>query len=212
MDGGLVMERRTPVVEHHFDFGSPNCYFAHRAIPGVEERTGAVFIYVPILLGGVFKATNNQPPLVAFKDIPSKLAYDRLEIKRFIQRHRIDRFRMNPHFPVNTLLLMRGVVALQDDPDYMPMVEAIFSLMWEEARKMDDPEVVARSLGERGLDGEAFVARASVPEVKAKLAANTERSVARGTFGAPTFFVGDEIYFGKDKLRDVEEATAAGPH
>jgi 2-hydroxychromene-2-carboxylate isomerase len=205
------MEKRTPVVEHHFDFGSPNCYFAHRAIPEIERRTGAVFVYVPILLGGVFKATNNQPPLVAFKDIDNKLAYDRIEIKRFIQRHHIDRFRMNPHFPVNTLQLMRGAVALQGAPSYMPTVEAIFALMWEEGRKMDDPEVVARSLGERGLDGEAFLAPASAPEVKAKLAANTGRSVARGAFGAPTFFVGDEIYFGKDKLRDVEEAIAAGP-
>jgi 2-hydroxychromene-2-carboxylate isomerase len=205
------MEKPVAIVEHHFDFGSPNCYCAHRVIPDVEQRTGARFVYVPILLGGVFKATNNQSPIVALKDIPAKLAYERLEIKRFVARHRLDRFRMNPHFPVNTLQLMRGIVALQDDPAFMPAVEAIFRLMWEEGRKMDDPEVVARSLSEHGLDGEAFVARASAPEVKARLAANTERSVARGAFGAPTFFVGDEIYFGKDRLRAVEEAIVAGP-
>jgi len=198
-----------PRVEHHFDFGSPNCYFAHRVIGAIEQRTGATFIYVPILLGGVFKATHNQPPLVAFKDIANKLAYDRLEIRRFIARHRLDRFRMNPFFPVNTLQLMRGVTALQDDPSFMPAVEALFSLMWEEEKKMDDPDVIVQSLNERGLDGATFLARAQQPEVKAKLMANTERSVARGAFGAPTFFVGDEIYFGKDRLRDVEEAIVA---
>ena len=198
-----------PRVEHHFDFGSPNCYFAHRVIGAIEQRTGATFTYVPILLGGVFKATNNQAPLIAFKDIANKLAYDRLEIRRFIARHRLDRFKMNPFFPVNTLQLMRGVTALQDDPSFMPAVEALFSLMWEEGRKMDDPDVIVQSLNERGLDGATFLARAQQPEVKARLMANTERSVARGAFGAPTFFVGDEIYFGKDRLRDVEEAIVA---
>jgi 2-hydroxychromene-2-carboxylate isomerase len=199
----------TPRIEHHFDFGSPNCYFAHRAIAAIEQRTGATFTYVPILLGGVFKATNNQAPLVAFKDIANKLAYDRLEIRRFITRHRLDRFRMNPHFPVNTLQIMRGVAALQHDPSFMAAVEAIFCLMWEEGRKLDDAETIVQSLNERGLDGEKFLARAAEPEIKARLMANTQSSVARGAFGAPTFFVGEEIYFGKDKLRDVEEAIVA---
>jgi 2-hydroxychromene-2-carboxylate isomerase len=196
-------------VEHHFDFGSPNCYFAHRVIGAIEQRTGATFTYVPILLGGVFKATNNQAPLIAFKDIANKLAYDRLEIKRFVARHRLTKFKINPHFPVNTLQIMRGVVALEGDPSLMAIIEAIFCLMWEDGRKMDDAEVIVRSLNERGLDGARFLARAAEPEVKARLMANTERSVARGTFGAPTFFVGDEIYFGKDRLRDVEEMIVA---
>jgi 2-hydroxychromene-2-carboxylate isomerase len=206
MDGGLVM---SVTVEHHFDFGSPNCYFAHRAIPAIEQRTGATFAYVPILLGGVFKATHNQPPLVAFRDVANKLAYDRLEIKRFIARHRLEKFRVNPFFPVNTLQLMRGVVGLQDDPAFMPVIETLFCLMWEEGKKMDDAAVIVETLNARGFDGEAFLGRAQTPEVKAKLMANTERSVARGTFGAPTFFVGEEIYFGKDRLRDVEEAIVA---
>jgi 2-hydroxychromene-2-carboxylate isomerase len=200
------MTNQRPRVEHHFDFGSPNCYFAHRVIPAIEQRTGATFVYVPILLGGVFKATNNQAPIVAFKDIANKLAYDRLEIRRFIARHRLGRFRMNPHFPVNTLQLMRGILALADDPGFMPTIEALFCLMWEEGAKLDDPDTLVRSLVARGLDGVRFLARAAEPEVKARLVAETERSVARGTFGAPTFFVGDEIFFGKDRLRDVEEA------
>ena len=203
------MGAERPAVEHHFDFGSPNCYLAHRVIGAIEQRTGAKFVYVPILLGGVFKATNNQAPLAAFKDIANKLAYDRLEIRRFIARHRLERFRMNPFFPVNTLQLMRGATALEDDPSFMPTIEALFGLMWEEGKKLDDPQVLVQSLDERGLDGAAFLARAGRPEVKAKLIASTERSVARGTFGAPTFFVGDEIYFGKDRLRDVEEAIVA---
>jgi 2-hydroxychromene-2-carboxylate isomerase len=202
----MVTAMEKPQVEHHFDFGSPNCYFAHRVIGAIEQRTGATFTYVPILLGGVFKATNNQAPSLAFKDIANKLAYDRLEIERFIARHRLGKFRMNPHFPVNTLQLMRGVTALRGDPLFMTVVEAIFCLMWEEGRKMDDAEIVVQSLNERGIDGKAFLARAAEPPFKAELMANTERSVARGAFGAPTFFVGEDIYFGKDKLRDVEEA------
>jgi 2-hydroxychromene-2-carboxylate isomerase len=198
-----------PRVEHYFDFGSPNCYFAHRVIGAIEERTGAEFVYVPMLLGGVFKATNNQAPLVAFKDIANKLAYDRLEIARFIARHRLDRFRMNPHFPLNTLHIMRGVTSLQDDPTFMATIEAIFRLIWEDGEKMDDPDVIVRSLNASGLDGESFVARAAEPEIKAKLMASTQRAVTRGVFGAPTFFVDDEIYFGKDRLRDVEEAIVA---
>ena len=205
----MVTPMEKPKVEHHFDFGSPNCYFAHRVIGAIEQRTGATFTYVPILLGGVFKATNNQAPLIAFKDIANKLAYDRLEIKRFVVRHRLAKFRINPHFPVNTLQVMRGIAALEGDPSFMPTIEATFSLMWEDGAKMDDAEVIVRSLNERGLDGQKFLAHASAPDDKARLIANTERSVTRGTFGAPTFFVGDEIYFGKDRLRDVEEAIVA---
>jgi 2-hydroxychromene-2-carboxylate isomerase len=203
------MITQIPRVEHHFDFGSPNCYCAHRVIGAIEQRTGAKFVYVPILLGGVFKATNNQPPLVAFKDVANKLAYQRLEMDRFIGRYGLDKFRMNPFFPVNTLKLMRGVTAQRDDPSFMPLIEALFSLMWEEARKLDDPDILVRSLDERGFDGAAFLSGAQQPEAKAKLMDETGRSVARGAFGAPTFFVDDEIYFGKDRLRDVEDAILA---
>jgi 2-hydroxychromene-2-carboxylate isomerase len=200
------MSAKDVKVEHHFDFGSPNCYFAHRAIPAIEQRTGVKFAYVPMLLGGVFKATNNQAPLVAFKDIANKLAYDRLEIKRFIARHHLTRFKMNPFFPINTLQMMRGVVGLEGDPAFSSYVEALFALMWEEGQKMDDPDTIVARLDARGLDGKGFLARAQSPEVKAKLMANTAQSVERGAFGAPTFFVDGEIYFGKDKLHEVEEA------
>ena len=199
----------TPKVEFHFDFGSPNAYFCHKVIPGIEQRTGVKFAYVPILLGGVFKLTNNQPPMVAFKGVKGKQEYQRLEIVRFIKKHGLTAFKMNPNFPVNTVQIMRGAVAAEADGQLPRYVDAVFRGMWEEGRKMDDPEVIRAALDAAGLDGARTLARIQDQEVKDKLLKNTESSVARGTFGAPTFFVGEEIYFGKDRLRDVEEEIEA---
>jgi 2-hydroxychromene-2-carboxylate isomerase len=199
----------TPKVEFHFDFGSPNAYFSHKVIPGIESRTGARFAYVPVLLGGVFKLTNNQPPMVAFKDVKNKQAYQRLEIMRFIKKHGLTAFKMNPHFPVNTVQIMRGAIAAEMD-GYLPKyADAVFRHMWEEGRKMDDPEAIRAALDQAGLDGARMLVRIQEQEVKDKLLNNTEASVARGTFGAPTFFVGEEIFFGKDRLREVEEEIVA---
>lgn len=196
-------------LEFLYDFGSPNAYLAHKVIPRIEARTGAKFRYVPILLGGVFKATNNKSPVVQFADIKNKLEYERLEVARFVEKHDLTQFRMNPHFPVNTLTIMRGAVAAEMDGIAAPYIETMFRGMWEQGRKLDDPAVIVATLKEAGLDGERLSARAQEQAVKDKLIANTEGAVARGTFGAPTFFVGDEIYFGKDRLRDVEDAIAA---
>jgi 2-hydroxychromene-2-carboxylate isomerase len=198
-----------PDVEFHFDFGSPNAYFAHKVIPGIEQRTGSKFTYVPILLGGVFKLTNNQPPMVQFKDIKAKRDYTVIEIKRFIERHGLTSFKMNPHFPVNTVQVMRGAIVAEMDGQLAGYVDAVFRHMWEEGLKMDDPEVIRTALGAAGLDGARTLARIQEQDVKDKLLANTQASAARGTFGAPTFFVGNEIFFGKDKLRDVEEEIEA---
>ena len=199
----------TPKVEFHFDFGSPNAYLVHKLIPHVESRTGARFAYVPILLGGVFKLTNNQPPMVQFKGVKNKQEYQRLEIMRFIEKHGLTAFKMNPHFPVNTVQIMRGAVAAEMDGQLASYVDAVFRHMWEEGRKMDDPEVIRAALDSSGIDGARVLARIQDQDVKDKLLQNTEASVARGTFGAPTFFVGDEIFFGKDRLRDVEEEIVA---
>jgi 2-hydroxychromene-2-carboxylate isomerase len=196
-------------VEFHFDFGSPNAYFVHRVIPEIETRTGAKFTYVPILLGGVFKLTNNASPVIQFKDVKNKLEYQRLEIDRFVRRHRLTKFHMNPHFPVNTLAIMRGAVAAEMDGVLAPYVEAMFRGAWEEGRKLDDPAVIAATISAAGLDAPRLLARTQDQAVKDKLLANTESSVARGTFGAPTFFVGDQIFFGKDRLREVEEEIVA---
>jgi 2-hydroxychromene-2-carboxylate isomerase len=198
-----------PAVEFHFDFGSPNAYLAHRVIPAIEARTGASFRYVPVLLGGVFKATGNVSPAEAFRGIRNKPEYEALERRRFIERHGLTEFVMNPHFPVNTLQIMRGAVAAGRLGCFDDYVEAVFRHMWEESRKMDDPEVVQTALAESGLPVEDLLAGMQDPEVKAELIANTERSVERGSFGSPSFFVGDELWFGKDRLDDVEREILA---
>jgi 2-hydroxychromene-2-carboxylate isomerase len=194
-------------VEFHFDFGSPNAYLAHRVIPAIEARTGTKFLYVPVLLGGVFKATGNRSPAEAFAGIRNKPEYERLETERFIRRYRIDGFSRNPFFPVNTLQMMRGAVAAEIDGELEPYVNAMFHHMWEAPKKMDEPDVLRDALTASGLDAALIMARMQDPAVKAKLLANTEMSVHRGAFGSPTFFVGDAIYFGKDRLRDVEAAV-----
>ena len=196
-------------VEFLFDFGSPNAYLAHKVIPTIETRTGARFVYVPVLLGGVFKATGNRSPMEAYAGIPAKLAYEGLETRRFVARNGLTRFRANPHFPVNTLAIMRGAEASRDLDIFGPYVEAVFAAMWEDGRKMDDPPVIAEVLTGAGLPAERLMALTADQAVKDRLMANTTRAVERGVFGSPSFFVGEELYFGKDRLRDVEEAIAS---
>jgi 2-hydroxychromene-2-carboxylate isomerase len=191
--------------EFLFDFGSPNAYLSHLLIPGIEQRTGARFKYVPILLGGVFRLTNNKSPMESFAGIKNKLEFQRLEMQRFIRRHQITAFKMNPFFPVNTLQLMRGAVAAEFEGVFMPYVDAIFRNMWAEPKKMDDPEVFRASLEEAGLDADLLLRRAKDEDVKARLLENTQRAVDRGVFGSPSFFVGEELFFGKDQLRDLED-------
>jgi 2-hydroxychromene-2-carboxylate isomerase len=196
-------------VEFHFDFGSPNAYLSHLVIPDIERRTGAKFLYVPVLLGGVFKLTNNRSPAESLAGIRNKPEYQRLETARFIKHHGITRFTANPFFPVNTLALMRGAVAAKQLHVFQRYVDEMYRHMWAEPKKLDEPEVLRAVLVESGLDAERLLALTQDQGVKDELLANTQRSVGRGTFGSPTFFVGDEIYFGKDRLRDVEEAIAA---
>jgi 2-hydroxychromene-2-carboxylate isomerase len=196
-------------VEFHFDFGSPNAYLTHLVIPEIERRTGAEFVYVPVLLGGVFKLTNNRSPAESLAGIKNKPEYERLETERFISRHAITRYRRNPFFPVNTLNIMRGAVAAQRLGVFDRYVDEVYRHMWAEPKKMDDPEVLHAALTASKLEVEPLLALAQSAEVKDKLRLNTERSVARGTFGSPTFFVGNEIFFGKDRLRDLEEVILA---
>jgi len=198
------------LVEFHFDFGSPNAYLVHLVIPQIERRTGAKFAYVPVLLGGVFKLTGNRSPAESLAGIKNKPEYERLETERFLKRHGITRYRRNPFFPVNSLAIMRGAVAAQRLCIYERYIDEIYCHMWAEPKKLDDPEVLRGALIEAGFDAGRLLALSQTDEVKNELRANTERSVARGTFGSPTFFVGDDIYFGKDRLRDVEEAILCG--
>ena len=193
-------------VQFLFDFGSPNAFLAHQVVPAIEKRTGSRCEYVPVLLGGIFKATGNKSPAEAFGAVANKMAYERLETERFLKRHGITDFKFNPYFPVNTLLLMRMAVAAQMDDDLPRFIDAGCRHMWVEPKKMDDPVVARAALIESGLDAERLLARSQEADVKGRLIANTNDAVARGTFGIPTFFVGSEIFFGKDRLRDVEEA------
>ena len=195
----------TPQVDFLFDFGSPNAYYAHKVIPQIEKRTGVKFTYVPILLGGIFKLTGNQAPAIAFGNIKNKMPYEMLESQRFVKKHNLTQFRFNPNFPVNTLALMRMAVAAQGMGILPRYVDAVFHHMWEERRKMDDPAVIKAALAESGLDADALMAAAQTPDVKQGLMNNTEQAVARGAFGSPTFLVGNEIFFGKNTLPDVEE-------
>ena len=197
-------------VEFHFDFGSPNAYLSHKVIPEVEARTGVTFTYVPVLLGGVFKATGNQSPVMAFAGVRNKPEYERLEMMRFIERHGLTQaFAMNPHFPVNTLAIMRGAVAAQHLDVFKPYVNAIYAAMWQGAQKMDDPETIGRVLTAADLPADALMAKAQEAGIKQELVDTTTASVERGNFGSPTFFVKDQMWFGKDRLRDVEEAILA---
>jgi 2-hydroxychromene-2-carboxylate isomerase len=194
-------------IEFLYDFGSPNAYFVHRALPAIQAQSKVAFRYTPVLLGGIFKATGNQSPMQAYGHIASKRAYDMLEMRRFMDRHGITAFTMNPHFPVNTLLAMRGAVAAEALGCAPAYVEAMFAGMWERGLKMDDPEVWQAALVEAGLPAAELTAAAADPEVKAKLVANTGAAVARGVFGIPSFLLGEELWFGKDRLRDVVEAA-----
>lgn len=198
-----------PKVEFLFDFGSPNAYLAHKVIPAIEQRTGAKFAYVPVLLGGIFKATNNRSPAEAFAGVKNKREFLALETQRFVAKHGLTLFQRNPHFPVNTLALMRVATAARLDGGFAALVEAAFHHMWEAPKKMDDPTVMRAALAASGVDAERLLARAQSDDVKAALIAETNRAVERGAFGAPTFFVGDEMFYGKDQLRDVEEAILA---
>jgi 2-hydroxychromene-2-carboxylate isomerase len=195
----------TKTIEFLFDFGGPNSYLAHKVLPDLCARTGADAVYTPILLGGLFKITNNQAPLIRYANTPAKQKYETLEFDRFVKAHDI-RFKMNPHFPINSLYLMRGAVAAQHLGCFMPYIEAIMTAMWQDGENAGDLAVVKDVLDKAGLDSAAILTKAEDPQIKAELAANTEKAAARGAFGVPTFFVGEEIFWGKERLAQVEVA------
>ena len=197
-------------VQFMFDFGSPNAYLCHKVIPAIEVRTGAAFEYVPILLGGLFKLSNNRSPAEAYAAIPNKRAYDELEIRRFVQTHGLSRFRFNPHFPVNTLKIMRGAVAAQELGCGPAYVDAMFAAMWEQGLNLDAVDQITAVLRAAHLDPAALLEKSQDPHVKARLQVNTQAAHERGAFGSPTFFVGDEMFFGKDRLREVEAQIQPG--
>jgi 2-hydroxychromene-2-carboxylate isomerase len=197
-----------PAPQFLFDFGSPNAFLSHEAIPAIEKRTGVKFEYVPILLGGIFKATNNKSPAESLAGIKNKPEFQALETERFVRRFGVKPYTPNPFFPVNTLNLMRAAVAARFEGVFERYVDAAFHHMWVEPKKMDDPEVALKAFAGSGLDAAKLFARAQEADVKAKLIENTQAAVERGAFGSPTFFVGKEIFFGKEQLREVEELVS----
>lgn len=192
------------VLEFLFDVGSPASYIAYKRLPDVAARTGAIVEYRPFLLGGVFKATGNHSPA----EIPAKGRWSSIDLAKFAKRHGVP-FERNPFFPINTLHLMRGAAGLQDDPRFMAYLDAVFDAMWRDPKNLGDPVEMAPVLARAGIGGDEFMALIADEATKARLKATTEDAVARGAFGAPTFFVGDEMFFGQDRLDWVEEALAA---
>ena len=193
----------TKTIDFIFDFGSPNAYFSHQVLPKLAAEKGASINYIPCLLGGIFKLTNNQAPMVAFANVKGKVAYDMLEIKRFIEKHGLTKFQMNPHFPVNTLLLVRGAIAADKDGRLSDYIEVGLKAMWEDGLNMSDPEVFAKVFTEGGFDGAKLLAATQDQAIKDQLMVNTAEAVERGAFGIPTFYVGDEMFFGKDRIDQV---------
>ena len=190
-------------LEFLFDFGGPNSYLAHKSLPAICARTGAELVYVPILLRGLFKLTNNQAPMMRYAETPTKQNYEMLEFDRFVKAHALP-FKMNPRFPINSLYLMRGAVAAQRLGCFALYVDTVMAAMWEDGRDMGYPEIVRQVLDRAGLNSAALLALADDPDVKAELMANTEAAAKRGAFGVPTFFVGEEMFWGKERLGQVE--------
>ena len=173
------------------------------------EKYDCEINYIPVLLGGIFKATNNKPPMEQFFGVLNKNEYQSLEIERFVNRHGLTKFKMNPHFPVISLQIVRGAIAAEMDGYLEDYIEKVLVHMWEEPKKMDDPEVIKAAFEESGFDSEKLLGQMQDPDVKAKLISNTEDAVKRGLFGIPTFFIDDEMYFGKDTIWMIEEILAA---
>ncbi|MAZ30618.1 MAG: disulfide bond formation protein DsbA [Flavobacteriales bacterium] len=192
-------------VDFIFDIASPNAYFCHQLIPSFENRTGVKFNYIPCLLGGIMKLSGNQPPFVAYADIKNKNDYQMIEIARFIKQHKLIKYKFNSSFPMNTVQVQRGALAAQELGVFDEYLEIMLKAMWEEDKNLSDLDVLQSTMNENNLDAEAIIKIVTSQECKDKLIANTSDAVNRGAFGVPTFFLNDEIFFGKDHLYQLEE-------
>lgn len=192
-------------VDFIFDVASPNAYFCHKLIPEFKKRTGVEFEYVPCLLGGIMKLSGNQPPFVAFADIPNKNKYQSLEIERFIKQHQLKEFKFNSSFPMNTVQLQRGALAAQELGIFERYLEVILEAMWEKDINLADLDILKLTLSKNNIDAESLIKIITSQACKDKLIANTTDAVNRGAFGVPTFFFDEQIFFGKDHLYQLEE-------
>lgn len=197
------------IVNFIFDFASPNTYLVHKVFPEIEMRTDSKLNYIPCLLGGIFKQTNNQAPMNTFADVIGKNAYEHLELLRFIEEHKITTFKKNPYFPVNTLILMRGAIVAQNEGNLQNYVEAGFHHMWESPKNMADPDIYLKAMSSSGFDGLDLLEKMQSKEVKEKLILNTSKAVKKGAFGMPTFFVEDQMFYGKERLAQIEKIVSS---
>ncbi len=193
------------IVEFYFDLGSPATYLAYTQLPKICEQTDSQLIYVPILLGGVFKATGNASPAT----IPAKGRYMFIDLDRYAIRYGVP-LKINPHFPINTLVLMRAVtgVQLRQPERFAAFIDCLFKALWIDGRNLNDPATVGAVLSENGFDPEEILALSADEEVKNALKETTEKAVQRGVFGAPSMFVGDQLFFGQDRLDFVIEVLS----
>ena len=187
-------------IDFYFDFASPNGYLSLKALKKYQGEIGFDINYIPVLLGGIFKLTNNPPPMIAFGEVKGKLEYENLEMKRFIEFHSLNNFKMNPHFPVITLKLMRGALAAEQEGFLEEYITKMSVEMWENEKKMDDLEVIQTAFNDAGFDSDKLLNLMQNQEIKDKLIANSSAAAERGVFGIPTFFVEDEMYFGKNTI------------
>ena len=192
-------------VDFIFDFASPNAYFCHKLIPIIEDRTDVSFNYIPCLLGGIFKLSGNQPPFMAFADIPNKNVYQMIEIERFVKQHELTKYQFNSNFPINTVQIQRGSIAAQELNVFDQYLDVVITAMWEDNKNLNDLDILKATLNENNMDVEAIFNIVNSQECKDKLIANTSAAVERGAFGVPTFFLDDQIFFGKDHLYQLEE-------
>ena len=192
-------------VDFIFDFASPNAYFCHKLIPIIEDRTDVSFNYIPCLLGGIFKLSGNQPPFMAFADIPNKNAYQMIEIERFVKQHELKKYQFNSNFPINTVQIQRGSIAAQELNVFDQYLDVVITAMWEDNKNLNDLDILKATLNENNMDVETIFNIVNSQECKDRLIANTSAAVERGAFGVPTFFIDDQIFFGKDHLYQLEE-------
>ena len=197
-------------VEYIFDLAAPNGYLAWYPLKDIVARTGTELVVTPVFLGGMHKLTGNAPPMMRDADVKGKVPYAALEFRRFLDRHGMDRFSMHPDLPFNSILLQRVLVAAEDEAQRQALVDALLPAVWERNIDCGDADVVGRELAEAGFDAESLLARTQDDAVKQQLADNTARAVERGAFGIPTFFVGDEMWFGKERLEQLESYLGGG--
>ena len=193
------------IVDFIFDVASPNTYFAHKLIPDFEKRTGTKFNYIPCLLGGIHKLSNNQPPFIAYADCKNKSDYQMIEVERFVKQHKLSKYKFNSHFPPTTIQVQRGAIAAQELGIFNEYFECVIAAMWEDDKNISDIDVLQDILKENNFDVDSIMNIVTSQECKDKLIANTDNAVSRGAFGAPTFFFEDQIFFGKDHLYQLEE-------